>query len=118
MRMMKVGVTIGWELGRWLGALVCLVIALGILVLLPLWFLDLLTLGSMRPPVVVWLRDVLTLQYSIAQVWTALPQHWPALWDQVVFGWRALGMLAIAGVGLGLLLLPFVWLFSQKTKQK
>ena len=82
---------------------------------MPVWFLDLLTLGSMRPLVVAWLRDVLTLQYSLTEVWAALPQHWPALWDHIVFCWVALGVLAVAGVGFGLMLLPLVVLCSQQT---
>ena len=117
-RAMKLGVTVGWELGRVAVALTGLVGALGLVVLIPVWCFDMLTLGSMRPPVVAWLRDVVMLEYSITQVWTALPLHWPALWDHIVFGWMAMGVMAVAGVGVGLLLLPLVLLCAHDTEKR
>jgi hypothetical protein len=118
LRVMKVGVKVGWGVGRVVMALACLVVAVGLCMLMPLWFLDLLTLGSMRPPVVVWLHDVLTLQYSITEVWAALPRQWPALWDHIGFGWMVMGVMAVGGAGFGLLLLPFVLLFSQANAKR
>ena len=107
-----------WTLG-WLAiALGGFGAALGITILAPVWLIDMLTLATMRPPVMVWAREILRLQYSLAEVWAALPLYWPALWDHIAFSWAVMGILVLWAVGVGLLLLPVFLVFSPVQKQQ
>jgi hypothetical protein len=100
---------IGLRVIGWFGQLVGLVgLLAGMLALFPVMFLDMATLGWMRPASVVWLRDVLALHYSLADILSAVPVQGPALWDHICFAWTCLAFLGLAAVGWTIMMAPIL----------
>jgi hypothetical protein len=80
----------------------------GMLTLFPVMLLDMMTLGSMRPASVQWLRDVVSLHYTLPEIRTAWTVHAPALWDHICFAWFAMVLLGAWSLGCAIMSAPIV----------